>query len=87
MAGREEKLSKEARAKEVSFKVFPKRCDRRTISYVEREGVPKGRGIVTKGIRKVFHRFVNSAIEGGGLKELEFRGTLPCVSGGRVGVD
>ena len=51
---------------------------------MEREGVPKGRGIVTEGVKKVFHRFVNSAIEGGGLKELEFRGTSPCVSGRRV---
>ena len=35
----------------------------------------------------MFHRFVNSAIESGSLKELEFRGTSPGVSGGRVGVD
>ena len=54
----------------MSFSVFPKRCNRGTISYMEREGVPKGRGIVTEGVRKVFHRFFNSAIEGGGLKEI-----------------
>ena len=86
MTGREERLSWEARAKEVSFKVFPKRCNRGTLSYMERERVPKGRGIVTEGVRKVVHRFVNSVIEGGGLKELEFGGTSPCVSGG-VGMD
>ena len=40
--------------REVSFKVLPKRCNRRTISYMERERVPKDRGIVTEGIRKVF---------------------------------
>ena len=50
MTGREEKLSWEARAEEVSFKVLPKRCNRGTISYMERERVPKGRGIVTKGV-------------------------------------
>ena len=87
MTGREERLSWEARAKEVSFKVFLKRCNRGTISYMEREGVLKGRGIVTEGVGKVFHRFVNSVIKGGGLKELQFRGTSPCVSGGRVEVD
>ena len=70
--GREDRLSWEARAKEVSFKVYPKGCNRGTISYMERERVPKGRGIVTEGVRKVFHRFVNSAIKSGGLKELEF---------------
>ena len=86
MTGMEERLSWKARAKEVSFMVFPKRCNRGTISYMEREGVPKGRGIVTEGVRKEFHRFVNSVIEGGGLKKLEFRGTLNSVSGGRIGV-
>ena len=53
MTGREERLSWEARAEEVNFKVLPKRCNRGTISYMER--VPKGRGIVTKGVRKVFY--------------------------------
>ena len=55
MTGREERLSWETRAEEVSFKVLPKRCNRGTISYMERERVPKGRGIVTKGVRKVFY--------------------------------
>ena len=49
------KLSWEARAEEVSFEVLPKRCNRRTISYMERERVPKDRGIVTEGIRKMFN--------------------------------
>ena len=55
MTGREERLSWEARAEEVSFKVFPKRRNRETVSYMERERIPKGRGIVTEGIRKVFY--------------------------------
>ena len=52
---REERLSWEARAEEVSFKVLPKRCNRGTVSYMERERAPKGRGIVTEGVRKVFY--------------------------------
>ena len=55
MTGREGRLSWEARAEEVSFEVLPKRCNRGTISYMERKRVPKGRGIVTEGIRKVFN--------------------------------
>ena len=55
MTGREGKLSWEARAEEVSFNVLPKRYNRRTISYMERGRVPKDRGIVTEGIRKVFN--------------------------------
>ena len=55
MTRREGKLSWEARAEEASFKVLPKRCNRRTISYMEREKVLKDRGIVTEGIRKVFN--------------------------------
>ena len=35
----------------------------------------------------MFYGFVNSAIKGGGLKELEFGGTSPCVSGRGVGLD
>ena len=54
MTGREGKLSWEARAEEVSFKVLPKRCNRGTISYMKRVRVPKDRDIVTEGIRKVF---------------------------------
>ena len=53
MTGREEKLSWEARAEEMSFEVLPKRCNRGTISYMER--VPKGRGILPEGITKVFN--------------------------------
>ena len=87
MTGREGRLSWEARAEEVSFEVLPKRCNRGTISYMERETVPKGRGIVTEGIRKVFNSFVNSTIKSGGLKEFEFGGTSPCVSKRGVGVD
>ena len=34
--------------------MFPERCDRGTISYLEVEGVPKNWGIVTERIRKVF---------------------------------
>ena len=59
MTGREEKLSWEARAEQVNFEVLPKRCYRGTISFMERERVPKGRGIVIEGIRKVFNGFVN----------------------------
>ena len=55
VTGREGKLSWEARAEKVSFEVLPKRCNRRTISYMERKEVPKDRGIVTEGIRKVFN--------------------------------
>ena len=33
MTGREEKLSWEARAEEVSFKVLPKRCNRGTNKF------------------------------------------------------
>ena len=53
MTGREEKLSWETRAEEVSFKVLPKRCNRGTIYYMGR--VPEARGIVTEGVRKVFY--------------------------------
>ena len=55
MTGREEKLSSEARAQEVGFEVLPKRCNRGIISYMKGERVPKDRGIVTEGIRKVFN--------------------------------
>ena len=54
MTGREEKLSWEARAEEVSFEVLPKRCNRGTISYMKGERVPNDRDIVTEGIRKAF---------------------------------
>ena len=38
----------------MSFKVFPERCDRGAISYLEGERVPKNWGVVTERIRKVF---------------------------------
>ena len=34
----------------VGFDVFPERCDRGTVSYLEGERVPKNWGIVTKRI-------------------------------------
>ena len=49
------KLSCETRAKEVGFEVVPNRCNRGTVSYMKGERVPKDRGIVTEGIRKVFY--------------------------------
>ena len=49
------RLSWETRIKEVGFEVFPDRCNRGAIYYLEVEGVPKNRGIVTERIRKVFN--------------------------------
>ena len=34
--------------------MFPERCDRGAISYLEGEGVPKNRGIVTETIGEKF---------------------------------
>ena len=51
--------------------MLPKRCNRGTVSYMKGERVSKDRGIVTEGIRKVFDLFVKSAIESGGLNQLE----------------
>ena len=48
------KLSWETTAEEVGFEVLPKRCNRGTVSYMKGDIVPKDRGIVTEGIRKVF---------------------------------
>ena len=56
--------------------MFPKRCDRGTVSYLEGERVPKNWGIVTEGIREVFDGFVNSTIESGGMKVLKFGGNF-----------
>ena len=39
---------------EVGFEVFPERCNRGAISYLEEEAVPKNLGIVTERIGKVF---------------------------------
>ena len=38
----------------MGLKVFPERCYRRAISYLEGEGVPKNWGIMTQRISKVF---------------------------------
>ena len=71
----------------MGFEVLPKRCNRGTVSYMKGERVPKDWGIVTEGIKKVFDWFVNSTIESGGLKELEFGATSPCTSGRGIRVD
>ena len=34
--------------------MFPERCDRGAISYLEEKGGPKNWGVVTERIRKVF---------------------------------
>ena len=38
----------------MGFELLLKRCNRGTVSYMKGERVPKDRGIVTEGIRKVF---------------------------------
>ena len=48
------KLSLETIVEQEGFEVFPKRCDRGTVSYLEGERVPKNWGIVTERIREVF---------------------------------
>ena len=48
-------LSWETGIEEVGFDVFPKRCDRGSISYSEGEKSSKNWGVVTERIRKVFH--------------------------------
>ena len=45
---------RETRIEEVGFEVFPERCDRGTVSYLEGERVPKNWGVVTERIREVF---------------------------------
>ena len=47
------KRSWETVVEEVGFEVFPDRCDRGAISYLEGESVLKNSGVVTKRIRKV----------------------------------
>ena len=44
------RLSGETGVEQVCFQVFPEKCDRRTISYMEGETVPKSRCIMPKGI-------------------------------------
>ena len=39
------RLSWEARVEKVGFEVFPERCDRGTVSYLEGERLPKNWGI------------------------------------------
>ena len=41
---------------------------------------------MTNKIREVFDRFMNSTVKSGGMKELEFGGAPPCISGRDVGV-
>ena len=45
------RLSWETGIKEVGSEVFPERCDRGAISYLEGEGVHKNWGVVTERIR------------------------------------
>ena len=67
--------------------MFLERCDRGAISYLEGEGVPENRGIETERIKEKFDWFMNLTVESGGVKELEFRGTLPCIPGRGVGMN
>ena len=67
--------------------MFPERCDRGAISYLERERVPKNWSIVTENIRKVFERFMNFTVESDGVKEFKFEGTSPCISGRSGGMN
>ena len=39
----------------MGYEVFPERYDRGAISYLEGEGVPKNRGIVTERIGEKFN--------------------------------
>ena len=48
------RLSWETGIEESGFVVFPERCNRVAISYLEWERVPKNWGIVTERIGKVF---------------------------------
>ena len=49
-------ISWETRIEKVGFEVFPERCDRGTVSYLEGKRVPKNWGVVTKRrIREVFN--------------------------------
>ena len=67
--------------------MFHERCYRWAISYLEGERVPKNQGIVTERIREKFDEFINLTVESGGGKELEFRGTSPCIPGRGVGMN
>ena len=65
----------------MGFEVFPERCGRGAISYLECQRVPKNQGIVTERIGKMFDWFMNLTVESVGVKELEFKGALPCIPG------
>ena len=65
--------------------MFPERCDRGAISYLEGERVPENWGIVTERIGDMFDRFMNLTVEGGNVKEFEFGATSPSVPGRSVG--
>ena len=43
------RLGRETRVKQMRFQVFPEGCDRKNISYLEGERVPKDRGIIRWG--------------------------------------
>ena len=58
--------------------MFPERCDRGAISYLEGERVPKNWCVVTERIRKVFDW---------GLIGLQFGGASPCIFGRGIGVN
>ena len=53
--------------------MFPERCDRGAISYLEGQRVPKNWGVVTERIRKVF------AVKSGGMNQLE-NGRFTCLT-------
>ena len=59
--------------------MFPERCDRGAISYLEGERVSKNWGILTERTGEKFDCFIN-------LMELEFRGASPCIPGRGVGM-
>ena len=42
---------------------------------------------MTESIGKMFDRFMNLSDETGSVKELEFRGTSPCIPGRCVGMN
>ena len=48
------RLGWETGIEDMGFDVFPERCNRGAISYLEGEGVLKNWGIVTERIKKVF---------------------------------
>ena len=67
--------------------MFPERCNRGTVSYLEGEGVPKNSGIVTERIGKLLDWFMNFTVKSESMKELECGGASPCISGRGVGMN